>query len=209
MTKRCTSRSGEDLTLSVRMSVVHTAGAPGTPSTPFLTCLVDWCVSRQKPVLRTAFLRTYVADSTRVRSCDHDSHGPHTWTMPVQSSYTRPPGQMLEDSGWAVPPDTAGGADYISETMDTAANAAGLQARANGTSAAQQRLRQRRRVPLPREAVAELRTMLQSDRYPQPEAREDVARRYGLERRRVDRWLENARAREASRAGSTFKRESI
>ena len=116
---------------------------------------------------------------------------------------------MLEDSGWAVPPDTAGGADYISETVDTAANAAGLQARANGTSAAQQRLRQRRRVPLPREAVAELRTMLQSDRYPQPEAREDVARRYGLERRRVDRWLENARAREASRAGSTFKRESI
>lgn len=70
-----------------------------------------------------------------------------------------------------------------------------------GASATQQRLRQRRRVPLPREAVTELRDMLKMDRYPQPEAREELARRYGLERRRVDRWLENARAREASRGG--------
>eukprot|EP01043_Picozoa_sp_COSAG02_P079675 COSAG02_NODE_18559_length_932_cov_1.171669_1_plen_128_part_00 len=127
----------------------------------------------------------------------------------MQSSQTRPPGQTLANSCWPTPPDTDKGSDYIFETTGTATNAAGLQNGANGTSAPQQRLRQRRRVPLPREAVAELRAMLQRDRYPQPEAREDVARRHGLERRRVDRWLENARAREASRAGSTFKMEPI
>lgn len=55
MTKRGTSRSGEYLTLSSRMSVVHTAGAHSAPSTPFLTCLIDWYVQGRSPHLRLCF----------------------------------------------------------------------------------------------------------------------------------------------------------
>lgn len=116
---------------------------------------------------------------------------------------------MLTDSGSAIhrptPPAHLPAGDGL---VGAAAAAVGIGAAgtgAGGDSAGHQR--QRRRVPLPREAVAELRAMLELDRYPQPEVREDLARRHGLERRRVDRWLENARAREASRGVALFKSE--
>lgn len=116
-------------------------------------------------------------------------------------SFNAAPLQMLANSGqMALPPNLGAGTGYVASAVDAAAGAA-------ATDAAQQRLRQRRRVPLPREAVAELRALLKRDRYPQPETREELARRHGLERRRVDRWLENARAREASRSNAMLKAE--
>lgn len=129
----------------------------------------------------------------------------------MRSSFNGPPVQMLTNCGSAIgrstPPAHLAAGDGLVGAATAAVGVGAAGTVAGGVSAAQQRLRQRRRVPLPREAVEELRAMLQSDRYPQPEVREDLARRHGLERRRVDRWLENARAREASRGVSLFKSE--
>ena len=36
--------------------------------------------------------------------------------------------------------------------------------------------------------------------YPEPQAREAISQRYGLDRKRVDRWLENTRARQVAQA---------
>ena len=109
--------------------------------------------------------------------------------MPVQSSFDSPPIQMLATHDRTTLSDLAANAGYTTGCC-ISANAAGTSAAETGAgaaSAAQQRLRQRRRVPLPREAVSELRAMLKTERYPQPEAREALARRHGLERKRVDR----------------------
>ena len=87
----------------------------------------------------------------------------------------------------AVASSGGGGAAAAGAAARAAADAA-----AAGTGSSQQ---QRRRVPLPHDAVIDLQAMLARNRCPDPETREALARRHGLDRKRVDRWLENARAR--------------
>ena len=126
------------------------------------------------------------------------SHGPHTWGMPIPTSDSA---LSLLTNG-----DGAASLPHLSEVSEPVSASTASGGGGGGGGGTQQRLRQRRRVPLPREAVAELRAMLKKDRYPQPEVREALARRHGLERRRVDRWLENARARETA-GGAMLKSE--
>ena len=125
MNKRCVTRGGEDLRLTVRMGVFNTGGLP------LLSCLID-------------------------------CHGPHMWELPVR--WSGAPTAEAHQPALGPPPA------------------------------------RKRRVPLPTEAVNELRSMLARERYPSPEARQELAQRHGLERRRVDRWLENTRAREGQRS---------
>ena len=125
MNKRCVTRGGEDLRLTVRMGVFKNGGLP------LLSCLID-------------------------------CHGPHMWELPVR--WSGAPTAEAHQPALGPPPA------------------------------------RKRRVPLPTEAVNELRSMLAWERYPSPEARQELAQRHGLERRRVDRWLENTRAREGQRS---------
>jgi hypothetical protein len=61
--------------------------------------------------------------------------------------------------------------------------------------------RRRARVPMPAGAVAELRQLVAAQRHPSVDARDELARRHQIDRRRVDKWLENARARGREKAG--------
>ena len=66
-----------------------------------------------------------------------------------------------------------------------------------------QRLTNRRwraRVPLPPSAVAKLKQLLAAQRHPSIEARDELARRHEIDRKRVDKWLEDTRARGAGLA---------
>ena len=55
--------------------------------------------------------------------------------------------------------------------------------------------RRKRRTPLPAAAVTELKELLGRQLHPSLDLRAELAAKYGLERRQVDRWCENARAR--------------
>ena len=148
MTKRCVTRSGQDISVDVRMSVISVGGQP------FISCLADF-------------------------------HGPHTWELPVSGA-----------AGGAIP----GGAVQIKSedlglvTLGTPGFPVQPVASQHAPEAGG-----RRRVPLPRDAVQELRNMLAVTRYPDPKVREEFSVRRGIDRKRVDRWLENARARETAK----------
>ena len=108
---------------------------------------------------------------------------------PFDALVDRPPGSPQAGPAVAAPAVSSSGGG----------GAAGGTDGAGGTGSSQQ---QRRRVPIPHDAALELRAMLARSRYPDPEAREALARRHGLDRKRVDRWLENARARSSTRGAN-------
>ena len=106
------------------------------------------------------------------------------------------------------PPISPQAGPVVAAPGAAAAAAAGGDAAAGSQEVPQRQQRQRRRAPLPHDTVSELRAMLARNRYPEPEAREALAKHHCLDRKRVDRWLENARARSRDK-GSAVKDEVV
>jgi PAS domain S-box-containing protein len=126
--------------------------------------------------------------SDRLISCLVDCHGPHTWELPIPSGVAMPPGlcafgrRTTHDDSPVLRAQAAAACAPGSDVLSVASK------------------KSKARVPLPRQAVAELRDLLKEARYPEPAARESISQRYGLDRKRVDRWLENTRARQVAQA---------
>eukprot|EP01043_Picozoa_sp_COSAG02_P047785 COSAG02_NODE_4617_length_5158_cov_85.227911_3_plen_440_part_00 len=170
--KRCVTRSGQDLRFHVRMSVMPAAGAPIVP-------------------------RGH-GTSDRLISCLVDCHGPHTWELPVPSA-------VAASGLCAFGRRTAHDDSPVLHPQPAAATRSGALSVAPRTGTGEaarssKSKKQKTRVPLPRQAVVELRDLLKVSRYPELAARESISQRYGLDRKRVDRWLENTRARQVAQA---------
>ena len=157
MMKRCVTRSGEDISVDVRMSVMAVGGEH------YISCLADF-------------------------------HGPHTWELPVAGGHGR-----FDASESLITEEDLPALLDIPELPRASSSSQEPLPSPPAPAAAAASGSQRRRIPLPRDAVLELRAMLEVNRYPEPEVREEFAARRGIDRKRVDRWLENARARETAK----------
>ena len=172
--KRCVTRTGQDLKFHVRMSVMSAADAP-------------------------IAMRGH-GGADRLISCLVDCHGPHTWELPTQSFVA------AQSSLCAFARLAAQDSPALSPQAAAATATGGdVPVRAprrptDGAAESSASKKPKTRVPLPRQAVAELRDLLSVSLYPEPQAREAISQRYGLDRKRVDRWLENTRARQVALA---------
>lgn len=177
--KRCVTRSGQDLKFHVRMSVTPAACAPIVPRRHGM--------------------------SDRLISCLVDCHGPHTWELPIPSAVAPSGlcafGRCTAQDGSPVLHPQAAAANPVRTGQPSVASrkVTGEDAHSSVSK------KQKTRVPLPRQAVADLRDLLKVSRYPEPAAREFISQRYGLDRKRVDRWLENTRARQVAQAKAAQK----
>lgn len=173
LTKRCVTRSGEHLSFNVRMSVMPAAHAPMVMRSP----------------------------SEKVISCLVDCHDPRTWAFPSHSGLCAFGATAARDFRACRPtvaaPAAAGGSGGTTIVQtDPGLVSNRFSSNAHSRCSSQ---KSKTRVPLPRQAVAELRELLHVSRYPELAARQAISQRYGLDRRRVDRWLENTRARQVAR----------
>lgn len=153
MAKRCVTRSGEDLSVAVRLGVLNVE-APSGRTQQLMSCLID-------------------------------CHGPHTWDLPTPQRRDQALPNMR------LPMLQTDQRSITGPAPPAAAAPARRQPKTSGGS--------RRRVPLPAAAVADLRAALQQEKYPMPHVRQAISDKHSVDRKRVDRWLENARARISSK----------
>ena len=172
--KRCVTRTGQDLKFHVRMSVMSAADAPIS-------------------------LRGH-GGADRLISCLVDCHGPHTWELPTQSCVAAQSGLCAFARRAAQDSPAHGPRAAAATTARSGVPVRAPRRPTDGAAESSAFKKPKTRVPLPRQAVAELRDLLSVSLYPEPQAREAISQRYGLDRKRVDRWLENTRARQVAQA---------